>query len=814
MRRTTALMIAAGVLASGLLMPTGGALAQRRGGGNREKIAFSDEAVSKAIEKGVEFLKSQMKEDGSFGPYGNPGGGHFYPAGPSAMAVYAMLEAGVSYKDPVAKKALDFLEGVQAPDPLRDTKVKKVTDAYKKNWQKYSHMTYSLGLRANAWLAAVKQGGRMYRDNLRADASQLIRATRDGSYNYTSYGQLDSHNGDNSNSQYGVLGVWAAAQADEEVPRQYWYLIMKHWLECVCSDGGWAYRSGRESTATMTTAGLATLFVCYDNLLADGFVKCDLGPKADAVLRPLTRALDWMDRYFEVMMKGQKTGYGDSFYLLYGIERVGLASGYKYFGDADWYRLGATKLINSQNANGSWKGKRTPVVSTSYALLFLVRGRHAVLFNKLEFPGDWNNRPRDLASLCRWTSKQFETTVNWQIVNLHVPPDEWHDAPILYISGSKAPQFTETHIEALRTYVNQGGTILSCTECEGAEFNTAIRSVYKQLFPDYPLTPVPKDHEFYTINFKLEGFPDFQMIHNGIRPLVIHTDEDLPKDWQLQRTQTGKQSFQAPTNVAMYMTGKGLAEKDLAARGTRVWPAPVSDDFKPERVVKVARLKYNTNEGKPGNYDAEPLAWQRFRRLMATRDKTRVDVAGPVDIAELGGLDANLAVLTGTDQMALSADEVSALTKFITDGGLLILEAAGGAKPFAEAAETAARQIADALPAERLPTKRLRRLTNTAPIYQQEGAKLGEISFRRYTRVKLQIRERTPRLEALLDSQSQPLILFSDCDISSGLVGYSCYEVHGYEPESSFDIMRCVVRSKAKELPKPKEDAKKSGDGK
>ena len=815
MRQTTALTFVAAALLGGLTLsaPRAAGQAKKKAAGNANapaSIEFSDEAVTAAIKKGVEFLKGIQKDDGSWGPHGEGGGGG-YPVGPSAMVTYALLESGeCRFDEAFMKKALDFLEKWQAPKRLTGQTPAKVDDNYKRSWGQFCHKTYSLGLRANAFLAATKQGARQYRKNLREDAEILIRSTKDGSYGYDCFGQTRS-SGDNSNSQYGVLGVWAAAQADEEVPRGYWYAILKHWMDAANSDGGWAYRADRSaSTATMTTAGLATLFVCYDNLLAEGFVKCDQGPKTQAVLRPLTRGLAWLDDYYQKTQGGVSAGAGHGgrgFYLLYGIERVGLASGYKYFGKADWYRLGATWLINHQNKDGSWPGGYGPPISTSYALLFLVRGRHAVLFNKLEFDGDWNNRPRDLASLCRWTSKQFETTVNWQIINLLVPPEEWHDAPIVYISGSTAPKMTPEHVAALRRYVLQGGTILSCAECEGKGFSEGIRKVYEKMFPQYKLTAVPADSKLYSINFKMDGYPDFQMVHNGIRPLIVHTDKDLPRAWQLQQTQTEKKDFQAPVNVAMYVSGKGLAEKALAARGTKFWPAEVK--ITPERTAKLARLKYNNRQGTEGNYDPEPLAWERFGRLMAQQVKTHVDVVGPIAIAELAASGAKLAVLSGTDAMGLSDEEVKILTQFVRDDGLLLMEAAGGAWPdgqakaFNESAETLAMQIGTALGDQVVPTNRLRGLTITTPIYQQEGAKIDRVTYRRFSRVDQGLKEDTPRLRALLNSAGKPLVFVSSEDLSAALVGYDCYEVHGYSPTSAFELMRNLVLSKATPVAKP-----------
>jgi len=757
--------------------------------------SFSDEDVSKAIKKGVEYLLKAQGADGSW-----PGfGGDKYPVGPTAMATYALLESEVyPANDPRIKKALDWLAKRQAPGRL--TLGKKTPK--EGGGSLYCFKTYSLGLRANAFLAATKRGLSDYKKNLRKDVAQLILSTKDGSYGYDSYGNGQSA-GDNSNSQYGVLGVWAGAQADEEIPRAYWYKILKHWLACQGGDGGWAYHGGgRGSSQTMTTAGLASMFLCYDNLLYDGFIKCDMGAKAQQILRPLNRGLEWMDKNFG---GGGNRGIGSNYYLLYGVERVGLASGYKYFGKMDWYKSGASTLIRSQTPGGSWSGGRGDVINTSYALLFLVRGRHAILFNKLEFDGDWNNRPRDMAQLSRWIGKKFEeSTVNWQIVNMKVSPEEWLDAPILYLSASTEPKFTDKQIAAIARYVHMGGTIMSCTECDGQGFKKGIREVYAKMFPKYKLEPVPQDHQFFTINFKIDSraksYMNLQMIHNGVRPLVIHSDRDLPKSWQLRMDRTDQAAFQGPANIAFYVTDKAVANKTLAARGAVTWPAETK--FKPVKEVKVALLSYTNSEGKEGNCNPEPLAWERFTRMMGEKHKIKVSVTEPISIAKLADSGANVAILAGTDRVVATDEEIKALQTFVAGGGLLYMEAIGGAwanrnaSAFAESGEALATKVALGLPDTIAPVKRLRRLTLDSPLYSQKGIEIKKVKLRRFTR-DIGLKDSRPMIRGILNEKSLPVILFSTEDLTAALVGYACYEVHGYTSESAFELMRNIVSTKA-----------------
>ena len=90
-------------------------------------------------------------------------------------------------------------------------------------------------------------------------------------------------------------------------------------------------------------------------------------------------------------------------YFLYGLERAGRLAGIRFFGQHDWYRLGAEELVHTQTGSaGSGRGlTETPVVATSFALLFLAKGRAPVLVNKLRHGprGDWNHDPDDVRNL-------------------------------------------------------------------------------------------------------------------------------------------------------------------------------------------------------------------------------------------------------------------------------------------------------------------------------------------------------------------------------------------------------------------------------
>lgn len=764
----------------------------------KKKIDFSIENVEQAIEKGRAYLLSkQDKATGSFGNYHDEkdqlAENHpRWEIGPTALAVIAILESSptsptaatapagqITVTSPEMVKAMDHITAkvnARIAQSLNPPKEGNPSVPYAK--------TYELGLAALAYQTALKQQPKneVYASQLAKVADFLVRHTNHGGYTYDIRKPVDGKfaaTSDNSNAQYGLLGVWAWTLAEtSEVPVEYWTKVLKHWQDTQCNDGGWGYQQpGLRGYGAMTAAGLASMFVCYDNLFADAEVNF----VALNVQRSIQRGLDWLDKNFEASLESASSWPQ---YYLYGVERVGLASGYKYFGTTDWYKLGCNRLLNSQNQQN---GSIGDVVNTSFGMLFLIRGRHPVLFNKLQHDNmagpqaDWNNRSRDLAMVTRWLTKQFEDPVNWQIINTKVPVSEWHDAPILYIAGSKPPKFSEEELAKLKLFVEQGGTILAMSE--NGNFSTAMSHIWAKMFPNYKYGPAPLDHPLYTCQENLKGRPKFSIVSNGVRPLVIQIDQDLGRAWQLRQwggPRGQPWAFDAAANIETFITDK---KDGFRPRGSTLWPdlteAPLTQK------VGVVRLKHE------GNWNPEPAALDRFKLLMANHHKVDVQIAEPVAIAELGSgatKDIKVAFLTGTGKLTLKAEDHAAMKAFVGAGGTLIVDAAGGNAEFAKSAE-------DAIKAA-FPDMSLKTLASTAPVYQLKGMQIDTFKPRRGTKTRSR---GEPDVMALFNFDNKPVVFFSHLDITGGLVGYSCFGVDGYHPGSykelgtAFKLCRNIV---------------------
>jgi hypothetical protein len=779
-----AVLCLAAIATAGHPVPAGGSAGLAR--------EFSDAAVGAAIDTGVKYLWSIQKDDGSWEPFSD------YKSGPTAMAVYALLESGESVNNPKIKLALDWLGGQD------------------------SNRTYEIAFRCNAWSAAIARGGPQYKKLLDRDAKRLCLSSHEGAYGYESSGRPGSAVGDNSNSQIAMLGTWMAAGNYIELPDGFWQMAMRHWLKCQNADGGWTYALGTgdlgsgESTGSMTTAGIASVLACMDNLQMEEFLKCTT-PDNDAT-RAVERGMGWLEKNLQdTLTPGSRKAGLDELYYYYGIERVGLAGGYKYFGSQDWYKIVGKRVLDLQQADGSWvsyspdavkiKARSSKVAGTAFAVLFLIHGRAPILFNKLQYNGDWNCRPRDLANLCRWLDRTYERTVNWQVVNFKAPVEEWHDAPILYVSGARQPAFTPQEIEKLRRYVYQGGTIFSCAQGNSTAFGKGMFEIYAKAFPEYKMAEAPASDDIYTqkVHFDLHGRPKFCMISNGIRPLVIHTDEDLSASWQMRAYSTKLRDFQAAGNLSVFFTDKRIPR----SRGSHVWPEevksstpataeadthsqpsdakPQSSPLDPVGTASIVRLKWD------GNWSPEPLALERFSRLFAAQTHINLEVLGPLDAGEVGDSHATVAVLSGTGQWKPTAAQCDALKKYVTGGGTLVVDPAGGDEAFANSA----REALNGLGQERLSP-----VEAGSPIYNigalADGA-ITKVKYRAKTLLGMPDLRDRPELKTLSPRGSRPGIIFSRVDLTNaGLVGYYIYGVDGYDPGdgvdgSAYRLMRNIV---------------------
>jgi hypothetical protein len=685
----------------------------------------------------------------------------FSTPGIDALCVYALLNGG---------RAMD-VPGLAVNDPF----TVQILDRLK---QYNMQFTYHRSLRAAA-LAVFNRT----EDNaaMEDDVRWLLAASVQGGYTYTlPTNGMDALMPDNSNSQYGLLGVWSGAQAGKAVAQQYWLDVERHWNNCAIGNGTWGYTVGSAASTTMTCAGVASLLVAREYI---DTANMGNGMGGDSGDRPsqspmLNAGLSWLDTGDNCLSNLAGDGMGGAGYGLYGLERVGLASGFKYFGKHDWYAELARQLVAQQHLDGSWGGSENrgkvqsqTLIDTAYALLFLARGRHPILFNKLRYDGDWNDRPHDAAHLARFAGSQLERPLNWQVVNLRRNWFDWMDCPVLYISGDRRLKLLPQDYQALREFAEGGGTIFTHADGGSGEFNRWVAELVRQIFPKYELTQVPRDHALYSTVYKIKNPPPLLAVSNGSRLMLIHSPTDLAGGWQLNWTDEKKQAFQMGTNLFVYAAGKGNLKNRLSSTYIP------EDPDQPDSSRPIARLQY------AGAWDPEPYAWARFSRYFQWETHQAIE---PVVVAmtDLKPGQQPLAVLTGTVRHDFTDAEAAGVRAYVQGGGVLLIDACGGQADFIKSVETTLlpRAFAGAVIAP---------IAANHPLLIASRAGAEDLTHPLLRGYANENGGKQQPMEAM--AVGKGWVIFSRLDLTTGLLGTESWGIRGYEPAYAMGVVKNAV---------------------
>ncbi len=737
----------------------------------------TDQQIDLAIRNGVDFLLAQFDDRGQLSNSlpADPerarqmaAADQTMEAGRHALMVYALLQAGQAIQD-------DRLS-------IKGPRMRLLIEVMKRNSADGHAGTYMRGIRATALAIHDRPEDRR---RLMEDVFFLIDNVHGGAYTYGKFPtppdpsvpppppeDKTKRYGDNSNSQYGLLGVWSGAEVGIEVPLWYWQMVQSHWMESQFEDGQWPYSFDQPAPGapaaildnykgryTMTMAGLASLFVTYDYLVPPGSGREVGRPPLNEAL---ARGLHWME-------SGDNSLAKDCYwYAMYGLERVGLACGYKYFGQYDWYRDSAARL-SPQMANPLQAGADTQTVAGW--VLFLSRGRHPVLLNKLRFDGFWANRPRDAANLARFAADALERPLNWQVVPIQRDWPDWMDSPILYLASHEAPKLSNNDLAKIKGFVDAGGLLYAQSDDARPAFSRFIVEMAQKLYPAYEFRELPTSHDIYTLNLKPTPRPRVRCLSNGSRILIIHSIEDLAQFWQTRAHKTKRHAFEFGVNLFCFAAGKADLRNRLASP---YLPAPSEP---PSAVLPVARLQY------AGNWDPEPYAFVRFGRWFQYQTGLSIQ-ATPLAITKLDIERHPIAHLTGNAPFTFTDADLTALSKYVEGGGILVADACGSSPDFDASFHKA---IAKAFPAGKLTV-----LTKSHPLLSGGADGLENVSrpiLRPYTVQKLG----RGAARVLTFQAGKGHVVYSPLDITTGLLSSHQWTLQGYEPDYAQRLLKNII---------------------
>lgn len=723
------------------------------------------EQVRQSISAAVNWLKRDLKRAMEAGEQNRAEWTYIAPdnwPGAEALAALALLNAGVEADDPVVSQALGRIA------QTRDT------------------VTYNISLK----IAALARADPVrYRDAIHTAAKKLARMQlNSGMWTYSSVDiRASVGGGDNSNTQFALYGLHEAARVGAPIELSVWRRAAAHWERTQRPDGGWTYSPQHQQPAgygSMTAAGVASLLICGESLN-----RSLEGPYTDGacarcgryVTNPrLAAGLKWLGRNFDVRRNPNHHTY--LYYWLYGVERVGMMSGLKQFGPHDWYREGAAHLVRAQRGDGSWTGS---VVDTSFALLFLAKGRRPVLINKLLWADERqaNLDRHDCENLTAFLGDRLGEPVAWQLIGLDAEVEQWLGAPVLYFQGHEFPKFTPSQRESIRKYVDNGGTLLVEACCSRPEFRQGFERFAREVFPDEPLAPIEAGHPVWSVLFRLEpGTFPLMGIDVGCRTSVFYSPTDLSCLWEqvdLSHPLT-EPALRLGGNIAAYATGRDTLRDKLDA--VKLAPEPATDEGTPPPPTAALRFAWLRHSG-DWRTDAHAL----LRLAEYLQQHAGVDVVSQPLVLRAddpGLLDHPVAYMTGHATFRLTTAELEGLRRYLMRGGFLFADACCGREAF----DRSFRKMA----ADLFPDQPMTALTGDHPLIRGgPGFDVRTVQYRD-AGGEADKKRRMPRLEAV-SFEGRVCIVYSPEGFTCGLEDHACLRCRGMKTDDARKVASNMV---------------------
>ncbi len=743
--------------------------------------------VRESIERGVAFLKQRQNADGAWNEWTSLS----QPGGVTALCTLALLNAGVEVKDPCIQRALNCLRKIP------------------------SERTYVVSLQTQVLARAEPEKDRfLINRNVRwLEATQIDGGNFKGAWSYPGAA------GDNSNAQFAMLALYEAERVGVPASEQTWRLARSYWEKCQNKDGSWGYYAPFSGTGSMTTAGITSLVIAADRLqepdaAVDGErIHCCGSTHNEA--DPAERGLQWLGRNFSVTNNPGNESW--LLYYLYGMERTGRLSAQRFIGEHDWYREGADALVRKQDRlSGYWidpilSRNNQPLVGTSFALLFLAKGRWPVLLSKVKHgnDGDWNQHRHDAINLTRFAESRWKKDMTWQVVDWEkASVEELLQSPVLYLCGSADflpddQRKREALAQKTRDYLDRGGFLFAEGYCGKIGFDRCFQEFMKLVFPEkeYQLRLLDADHPIWRAE---EVVPADQLrplwgVDFGCRTSVVYAPLDplesprpsLSCLWELHRSgraQKYAESVQQQINAGMaiglnvlaYATNRELRGKEEFF-SVKKRPQGAEDRTDRGKLI-VAKLRH------PGGCNAAPRALSNL--LEAAGEQLRLRAAAKEDLIDLTDeslFDCSLAFMQGRNAFRLTDAERKQLKLFAERGGTVFADSICANQAFADSFRAEMSAVFGAGKLEKIPSDDPLLTTKYGGFDLKIVSRRDPQARAKDAPLAASVKKAPPELEGI-KIDGRWAIIFSPYDVSCSLEKHDSVECRGYVREDAARI--------------------------
>ena len=308
---------------------------------------------------------------------------------------------------------------------------------------------------------------------------------------------------------------------------------------------------------------------------------------------------------------------------------------------------------------------------------------------------DWARTPNDLKGLLESIGEELHVAFASDEKTFSTISSKPSDNPVLYRSGYKKFALTDQETTRLREYVQNGGTIIFNSLVGHPDSYESAKIAIGQIFPDRPLYRLRLDHPVFRSYHRIEKvayrdrmkkdglitdpFPFLEGVDVDNRTAIILSRWDFALGWEANAHESwgyeNEDARKLGTNIVAYVTALREAGKSVG-KSVSLSNAEVQSVAK----FRVGQVRYN------GAWRGRSSGMPMLLNQLSAETGTRVSfLIKDVSLKEAEIFELPFLYLSGTSEFALSEEERLNLRRYLSNGGILFVEAAEGRISFDKA---------------------------------------------------------------------------------------------------------------------------------
>ncbi len=398
---------------------------------------------------------------------------------------------------------------------------------------------------------------------------------------------------------------------------------------------------------------------------------------------------------------------------------------------------------------------------------------------------DWNLCPTDTERFVA-QARAMDLQYHWQNTNLndfHFDPKK---LPALLFSGVRTLKLSDSHIQALRDYVLNGGMIICDSIAGSPYFYESAKKIFLRAFPECRFRTISPDHPLYHIIVDVDRVtykgnkgrsgPFMEGIYIGSRLGVLVSKFGLGCGWNRSTVRLEKlknaayYDINSATDIGIDLAAYivGYAEVGLVEGRPEVFG--LTDQTRPTDEFVFAQIKHD------GLWNVHPGAATALLMKLRRYTSVRVNLKRiGIDLQEDDLSSYPFLYLTGLDDFSFSQNEIGALQRYLNDGGVLLINNGLGLGTFDAAVRRELNKV--------LPNMTLQSIPAGHGLYSS----LFDVSSVRYSpslaKSKPELNNKPYLLGVTIDGELR--VVYSPYDLEAGWLEVSYPMTKSYESISS-----------------------------